>query len=97
MGIEVSWLVIKKLLTANCMLSALCYYIRTYLGEEHMQRLLDMGGNGNAFICTHILTKETWGGVQSAHIKTLSCSFVIESSSKRADVSIISRDIMEAC
>jgi hypothetical protein len=48
MGIEVSWRDIKKLLTVNCILSqflgALCHYIRTNLGEEHMQRLMDMGG-----------------------------------------------------
>ena len=61
-------------------LGVLCHYIRTYLGEEHMQRLLDMGGNGNAFIRTPIPTKEMWYSVQSAHIKTLSCCFVIESS-----------------
>ncbi len=56
MGIEVSWCDIKKLLTANCtlsqFLSMLCHYIRMYLGEEHMQRLLDMGGTGTAIICT---------------------------------------------
>ncbi len=60
-----------------------------------MQRLLDMGGNGNAFIRTPIPTKEIWDGVQSAHIKTLSCCFVIESSSKRANVPILFRDMME--
>jgi hypothetical protein len=98
-GVEASWRDIKKLLPANCTLShflgALCHYITTNLGEEHIQRLLDMGGNGNAFIRTHIQTKEMWDGVQSAHIKTLSCYFVIESSSKRANVPIIFIDIME--
>jgi hypothetical protein len=60
-----------------------------------MQRLLDMGSNDNAFIRTPIPTKEMWDGVQSPHIKTLSCCFVIEYSSKRAHVQIIFRDIME--
>jgi hypothetical protein len=64
MGVAVSWRDIKKLLPANCTLSqflgALFHYIRTYLGEEHMQRLLDMGGNRNEFIRTPILTKEMW-------------------------------------
>jgi hypothetical protein len=98
MEIEVSWRDIKKLLPANCTLSqflgALCHY--TYLGEERMQRrLLDISCNGNAFNRIPIPTKKTWDGVQSAHIETLSCSFVIESSSKRANVPIIFRDIME--
>ncbi len=65
------------------------------LGRGHMQRLLDMGSNGNAFICTPIPTKEMWDGVQSAHIKTLSCCFVIESASKRANVPILFRDMIE--
>jgi hypothetical protein len=99
MGDEVSWSDIKKLLPANSTLSqfldAPCHYMRTYLGEEHMQRLLDMGGNGYAFIRTPIPTKEMWDGVQSAHIKTLSCCFVIEYSSKRANLPIIFRDIIE--
>ncbi len=98
MGVEVSLRDIKKLLPANSTLSqflcALYNYIGTYLGEEHMQRLLDMGGNCNAFIRTPILTKEMWDGVQSAHIKTLSCCLVIEYSSKRAYVPIIFHDIM---
>ncbi len=77
MGVEVSWRDIKKLLPANCtfklsqFLGVLCHYIRTYLGEEHMQRLLDMGGNGNAFIRTPIPTKEMWYGVQSGRILRL--------------------------
>jgi hypothetical protein len=69
--------------------------IKTYLEEEHMQSLLDISGNGNAFIRTLIPTKEMWDGVRSEHIKTLSCSFVFETSSKRANVQFIFRDIME--
>jgi hypothetical protein len=99
MGIKVSWRDIKKVLPANCTLSqflgALCHYIKTYLREKHMQRLLDISCNGNAFIRTPTPTKEIWDGVQSAHIKALSCSFMIESSSKRANVPITFRDIME--
>jgi hypothetical protein len=60
-----------------------------------MQHLLDMGSNGNAFISTPIQTKEMWDGIQCAHIKTLSCCFMIEYSSKRANVPIIFSDIME--
>jgi hypothetical protein len=97
MGIEVSWRDIKMLLPSNCTLAqflgTLCHYIKTYLGKEHMQRLLDI--SCNAFIRTPIPTKEMWDGVQSAHIKTLSCRFVIACSSKRANVPIIFRDIIE--
>jgi hypothetical protein len=60
-----------------------------------MQRLLDIGCTWNSFIRTPIPTKEMWDGVQSTHIKTLSCSFVIASSSKRANVPFIFREIME--
>jgi hypothetical protein len=99
MGIEVSCRDIKNLLPPNCTLSqilgALCHYIKTYLGEEHMQRLLDISCNENAFIHTPFLTKEMWDGVQSAHIKILKCSFMLESSFKRANLPIIFRDIME--
>jgi hypothetical protein len=84
MGIKVSWRDIKKLLPLNCplsqFLSALCHYIKTCLGEEHMQRVRDIGCTWNSFIRTLIQTKKTWYGVQSAHIKTLSCSFVIATS-----------------
>ncbi len=66
MGIEVSWPDIKKLLPPNCslgqFLGALCHYIKTSLGEEHMQRLSAVG-SGNAFICEPIATKDMWDGV----------------------------------
>ncbi len=46
MGIIVSWRDIKKLLPPNCsldqFLGALWHYIKTALGEEHMQHLLDV-------------------------------------------------------
>jgi hypothetical protein len=98
MGVEVSWRDIKMLLPPNCslgqFLGALCHYIKTALGEEHMQRLSKVG-SGNAFIHEPIWTKNMWDGVQSAHSKTLSCSFVLTTSSKRANVPIEFRDMME--
>ena len=98
MGIEVSWRDIKKLLPPNCslgqFLGALCHYIKTALGEEHMQRLLEVF-SGNSFIREPIATKDMWDGVQSAHTKTLSCSFVLTTSSNRANVAIELRDMME--
>ncbi len=97
MGIEVSWRDIKKLLPPNCslgqFLGALCHYIKTALGEEQ-QRLCGVC-SGNAFIREPIATKDTWDGVQSAHSKRLSCSFVLTTSSKRANVAIELRDMME--
>ncbi len=36
-----------------------------------------------------------WDGVQSAHSKTLSCCFVVMTSSKRSNVNIEFRDMME--
>jgi hypothetical protein len=36
-----------------------------------------------------------WDGVHYAHSKTLSCSFVLSTSSKRANVAIELRDMME--
>jgi hypothetical protein len=79
-------------------LGALCHYIKTCLGDsdEHMQRLCEVG-SCNAFIREPIATKDMWDGVQSAHSKTLSCSFVtvLTNSSKRANVAIELRDMME--
>jgi hypothetical protein len=98
MGIEVFWRDIKKLLPPNSslgqFLGALCNYIKTALGEEHMQRLCEVC-SGNPFIQEPIATKDMWDGVQSAHSKTLSCSFVLTTASKRANVAIESRDMME--
>ncbi len=53
MGVEVSWLEIKKL--CYCMASlrqfigCMCPFIKSALGEQHMQRL-DYAGNANVFI-----------------------------------------------
>ena len=59
-----------------------------------MQRLSKVC-SGNSFIREPIATKDMWDGVQSAHSKTLSCSFVLTTSSKRAKVAIELRDMME--
>ncbi len=71
----------------------LCHYIKTALGEEHMQRLSKVG-SGNAFILKPISTKEMWDDVQSAHSKTLSCCFVVMTSSKHSNVPLEFRDMM---
>ncbi len=97
MGIEVSWRDIKKLLPPNSSLGqflcALCHYIKTALGEEHMQRLCEVFSR-NSFIREPIAT---WDGVQSAHSssKTHSCTFVLTPASKRPNVAIDLRDMME--
>jgi hypothetical protein len=66
MGIEVSWRDIKNLIPPSCslgqFLGARCRYIKTCLGEEHMQRLSKVG-SCNAFIREPISTKEMWDGV----------------------------------
>ncbi len=59
-----------------------------------MQRLCQVC-SGNAFIREPIATKDMWDGVQSAHSKTLSCSFVLTTSSKRANVAIELRNMMD--
>ncbi len=98
MRIKVTWRDIKKFLPLNCplgqFLSLLCQFIKTYLGEEHMQRLWEVGF-WKAFIRDPNQTKEMRDDVQSEHPKTLSCSFVVMTASKRANVPIIFRDMME--
>ena len=80
-GVEVKWRDIKKLCSAGCTLayfmSMLCKFIRTALGEEHKQALIDMG-TPNAFISDPQPTKAMWDAVQDMHPKTLSCCFVLE-------------------
>ncbi len=60
-----------------------------------MQHLREVGF-WNAFIRNPIPTKEMWDGVWLAHPKTLSCSFVVVTASKQANVPIISQDMMGA-
>ena len=97
MGVEVSWRDIKKLCSAGCtlayFLSMLCKFIRTVLGEEHMQALVDMG-TPNAFINDPQPTKDMWDAVQDMHPKTLSCCFVLEPSA-RVDTLGILRDMLD--
>ena len=97
MGVEVSWRDIKKLCSAGCalayFLSMLCKFIRTVLGEEHMQALVDMG-TPNAFINDPQPTKAMWDAVQEMHPKTLSCCFVLEPSA-RVDTLGILRDMLD--
>jgi hypothetical protein len=61
MGTKVLWSDIKKLLPQNCplgqFLCSLWHFIKTYLGEEHVQRLKEVGF-WNAFICYPVPTKE---------------------------------------
>jgi hypothetical protein len=71
-------------------LGALRHYINKALEEEPMQRLCRVCSGNES-----IATKDMWDGVQSAHSKTLSCCFVLTTSSKRADVAIELRDMTE--
>ena len=97
MGVEVTWRDIKKLCSAGCtlayFLSMLCKFIRTALGEEHKQALIDMG-TPNAFISDPQPTKAMWDAVQDMHPKTLSCCFVLEPSA-RVDTLGILRDMLD--
>ena len=102
MGVEVSWRLIKKIcselscLAASRFIGTLCKFIRTELGEEHMNRLRK-AGNANAFNRKPKPTKEMHDAVQDMHPKTLSAYFIImasPSTSKR-NVDIIHRDMME--
>ena len=98
MGVEVSWRDIKKLCSAGCtlayFLSVLCKYIRTVLGEEHRQRLVD-AGTPNAFINEPQPTKAMWDAVQDMHPKTLSCCFVLETSNRLRNPLVVLRDLLE--
>jgi hypothetical protein len=61
-----------------------------------MQRLSEVGScSGNAFILDPIATMDMWDGVQCAHSKMLSCSFMLTTSSKRVNVPIELREMME--
>ena len=71
----------------------LCKFIRTVLGEEHRQVLIDMG-TPNAFINDPQPTKAMYDAVQDMHPKTLSCCFVLEPST-RVNTLVILRDLLE--
>ena len=96
MGVEVSaWQDIKKLCSAGCtlayFLSVFSKYIRTVLGKEHRQRLVD-GGTPNAFINDPQPTKAMWDAVEDMHPKTLRCSFVLETSNRLRNPLVVLRD-----
>ena len=86
MGDEVSWRLIKEICSELACLaafiSALCKFIRTQLGEEHMQRLRK-AGNANAFIREPQPMKEMHEAVQNMHPKTLSACFIMSPGSPR--------------
>ena len=98
MGVEVTWRDIKKLCSAGCtlayFLSMLCKFIRTALGEEHKQALIDMG-TPNAFISDPQPTKAMWDAVQDMHPKTLSACFVLETSTRLKNPLVVFRDLLE--
>ena len=97
MGVKVSWCDIKKLCSAGCtlayFLSMLCKFIRTVLGDEHKQALINMG-TPNAVICDPQPTKAMWDAVQDIHPKTLSCCFVLEQST-RVETLVLLRDMLQ--
>ena len=98
MEVEVSWLDIKNTCSRGCSLAhflgALCKFIHTVLGEEHMQRLID-AGTPNAYISDPQPKKAMYDAVQEIHLKTLSACFLIETSNRLKFPEIIYRDLME--
>ena len=88
MGVEVSWRLIKKVCSELCCLApfiaGLCKFIRTVLGEEHMDRLRKRG-DANAFITVPQPTKEMYDVVQAMHPKTLSACFIIAVHNTKCD------------
>ena len=85
MGVEVAWRLIKAICSELCYLSqfiaALCKFIRTQLGEEHMDRLRK-AGDANAFIIHPKPTKEMYGAMLAMHPKTLSGCWIIATYTK---------------
>ena len=99
-AVEVSWRLIKKICSELACLAAfigaLCKFIRTQLGEEHIERLRK-ACNANAFIREPKPTKEMYDAVQNMHPKTLSACFIImaSTSTSKRNVDIIYRGMME--
>ncbi len=71
MGVEKTWKLIKAICLPSVSLSTFLG-IRTALGEEHCQLLLE-AGFPNAFICKPVVIKVMWDGMQERHQHTLSC------------------------
>ncbi len=64
--------------------------------QKHMHQLGNANScNSSAFIRNPVATKEMWDGVQAGHPKTLSLCFVVTFSSKKPNIPILYRDILE--
>ena len=103
MGVEVSWRLIKAICSDVCCLAqfiaGLCKFIRTQLGEEHMESLRKCS-DANAFITDPQPTKEMYDAVQVLQDmphdpKTLSACFIIATFTSKRNADIIYRDMME--
>ncbi len=98
MGMEVSWREIKKLCDRMASLwqfiRGLCHFIKTALGEEHMQRL-DDAGNSFFLIREPVPTKEMWDGVQDVHSEKLSLCIVLDHTSRKQHIPVLFRDMLE--
>ena len=70
MGVEVSWKLIKEicsyLASLATFIGALCKFIRTQLGVEHMHRMA-LDGHSNHFIREPQETRELYDAVQAMH------------------------------
>ena len=98
MGDEVSWRLIKEICSELACLAAfigaLCKFIRTQLGEEHMHHMM-LDGHSNHFIREPQETKEMFGAVQAMHPKTLSACFIVTTSTSKRNPEVIYNDMME--
>jgi hypothetical protein len=63
-------------------IGCMCHFIKTALGEEHMQ-LLEVAGSPIFFIRDPVPRNKMWDGVQDGHSKTLSPCIVLEHNSKK--------------
>ena len=92
MGVEVSWRLIKEicsyLVGLATFIGALCKFIRTQLGEEHLHRMMK-DGHSNHFIREPQETKEMYDAVQAMHPKTLSACFIVATSTSKRDPELI--------
>ncbi len=95
---EVSWRQIKRVCPGLASLAeffgAPCTkFIRRQLGEEHRNRLLK-DGDGNAFISNPTTTKQMYDAVQEVHSKTLSACYVMLTSTSKARLDVLFRDMV---
>ena len=98
MGVEVSWRLIKEicsyLVSLATFIGALCKFICTQLGEEHMNRMA-RDGHSYHFIRVPQETKEMYDAVQAIHPKTLSACFIVATSTSKRNPELIYNDMME--